>query len=211
MTPKKEKGNTTMNNMIKFELHRKWEVCVYDCIAFVARAMNKADARPYMHGFNKEGKWIVATDGHRLHFANLAECCECDGVNADVFWKNEFPDGFYKIESLTKKEAIISRVENPPFSKFPNWERVLGGDVTRFGKTSYGELMYGLSAPIAEVYKLFAGFDSFINLDYLSDVFKPTRNDGRIKEYWTILVQDELSAVRIKNSYKAAAIMPIKP
>ncbi|OGR49688.1 MAG: hypothetical protein A2X37_10780 [Elusimicrobia bacterium GWA2_66_18] len=173
------------------------ENSLYNAVEFVSRAQAKTDVRRSMIYFYKEGDFLLASDGHRLHTGILKNVVEHE-VEA---WLPE--DGAYEIISKNRKELIISKVEGVP--DFPrSWMKVFAVKDFDFTETVAGGKYPGVSKAVCDTLRMCPENQHF-DMDYMTDVFK-----SGFSETWTILMGGELMPCLMKNSYKAAAVMPIR-
>jgi hypothetical protein len=181
--------------MIKIA-NTRHENSMYNAFEFVSRAVAKTDERKFMRYVHKQGEYLIASDGHRLHVVLLINV-----VEHEVELLKE--DGAYEIVVKNRKELIVEKVNDAPgFSA--NWKRALGLKDYTFAETTAGGKDFGMSKALCDTLRLCPEYQHF-DLDYLLDVFK-----SGFAESWKVLMGKDLSACLFKNSFKAAVVMPVK-
>lgn len=137
-------------NTITIE-NKKYNNDTYKKIQWVAKATSKDKIRPFMQNVLIDGGYAVATDGHRLHMAEISD---------------DMPDGLYKIIVSNAKMIIMEQTD---FEKkdFPQYERAFPTHTHNGIKpfTNYGSAPYK-SALLNHVLKQ---AENAFDVDYLLD------------------------------------------
>lgn len=179
-----------------FQIRRKDNPEVFERMAFVVRACSNDPRRKDLLVLHVEhirgGSWLVASDGKRLHAAFVA-------VN--------IRSGDYR-PALAKDAVSLGEPETGIV--FPNWRRVVPGNVVERGVIDLADSGWGKDCGRTE--KLSVAFNAFvrqtgelINLRYLEDL---------AKRKWSVHCQREKSkAIMLKaegaQEEMFAVIMPL--
>jgi hypothetical protein len=179
-----------------FHIRRQDNPELFERMAFVIKACSKDPRRKFLLVLHVEqirnGSWLVASDGKRLHAAFAAV---------------KIRSGDYK-PALTK-DAVVLREPTTGIA-FPDWRRVIPNDVAQRGVIDLADSGWGKNCGQTE--KLSAAFNAFvrqtgevINLRYLEDL---------AKRKWSIHCQREKSQAIMLKAEGAqedmfAVIMPL--
>ena len=165
----------------------------FDALSWVLRARSKDELRANLCGLYSDGMGkFVATDGHRLHIAEIPGMTE------------KIPAGIWLYVHETKKQ--ISILEAPDgMAKYPDTDRV--SDMTeRYGKK--GLVVYTDDSSTVWMYWDLVGRKC--NIDYLLDVLKGA-------EAMDVYVHDEDQSAGVffcfdgkDGNTKKAILMPFK-
>jgi hypothetical protein len=166
-----------------FQLNRREQPADFECMSFVLKALSTDPTRPYFTVLHVEqtqsGSRLVATDGHRLHVAEIAA---------------RIAEGNYK-PHITKD--TISLGEPDTDIQFPNWAAVVPDNTEKRGVINLNDTGMGKNRKQNE--KLSIAFNDFlrftgetVNLRFLDDL--PKREWGvycQSKQHTAIMLKEE--------------------
>jgi hypothetical protein len=192
------KRSRTNKTPASYQIERNANPVDFERASFVVKALSKESYRPFLCVVHvEEGKTgcrIVASDGHRLHTAELT-------LN--------IKSGDYK--PLVSKDVIVLAPPDETVN-FPDWQRVVPDDSKKRGVLDFSESGFGKNekqtAKMAVVSNaLFKATGETVNLRYLEDL---------PKKAWVVYSQEEKGRAMVfkeKGAENAvyAVIMPLCP
>ena len=164
---------------MKIEIEKPKEELL-DCMRFVIRAKSKDSTRYALNFVKIEKGRFVATDGRRLHIADI---------------EHGFEPGMYKVISCKKTGVVLLTADDPGI--FPKYEDIIPDHKTSFKVGSH----FGVVPASCSVAFGLAKQDIMVNPDYLADAA-----DG---ESWQVYCGDPDRAVLLVSDNKKAVLMPV--
>jgi len=163
----------------------------FENVLWVADAVSKDETRRALWNvlITKEQK-AVATDGHRLHIADLKFGPE-DGYEA----------GQYEIIKRTKKEIVLQRIDDALADNYPPYEQVSPKIPKGMKSTAANERDDAVAIVVR-------GMETgFISCEYTSDALGCDK-DGKYGKLMEIYVFGDAKPIVFKSDGRHAVVMP---
>jgi DNA polymerase III sliding clamp (beta) subunit (PCNA family) len=153
-----------------------------DCVRFVARAVSKDNSRYAIQNILVEKGRFVATDGKRLHIADI---------------QHDFEPGMYEVVVCNQSRVVLLKIED---GHFPKYQDIIPERKSYFeANDAYGEItiamkiIYGLAA------KLMMHNPKFIH-------------EAAVGNDWKVYYgEPDRPILLVSKTGKRAVIMPITP
>lgn len=152
-------------------------------ILFVCKAISKDETRFALNHIKVEEERIIATDGRRLHIADI----ECDF--------DFLEPGHYLVEKINKKSVTLLR-NNDEDIKYPNWEQVIPEGFKNKESVEAGDSFVSQVA-------LATGAKFCTN--YLEDI-NSAIGFGSLNVHFN----DKFETIKIEDGTRTAIIMPMR-
>lgn len=164
---------------------------MFDTWKWLLKARSTDNTRPAINCIAVSGKRAIATDGYRMHIANVKDC----GIES----------GVYKVVTSTAKKIVLQ--ENQEGHLFPDWKAVLprhmGKKIDLNWASSYRFKQWDtMSVKAARVIRALPN-NFTISLSFLEDCI----SEGS----WTMYPSKSGACpAYFKNCTRSAVIMPIR-